>query len=161
MIGLLRNIFAAGMALVLVFATTFSAVAGPFELLPGRWSGWGEMTMDGGDTERVKCIATYFRGSAGRQLRHSLRCASTNYTIDAVAKLSVVRDRVSGSWEERKYSAGGAVTGKVVGDGISVNIAGGTFTARLKIETTKCRQTMNIAPKGMGVSKIAVRLSKC
>jgi hypothetical protein len=161
MMGTLRAIFTTGTALAVVCVSSFSALAGPIELLPGRWSGWGKMTMDGGETEKVKCIATYFRGSAGRQLRHSLRCASTNYTIDAVAQLNVVSGKVSGNWEERKYSAGGAVNGKVVGDGINVNIAGGSFTARMKIATTKCRQTMNIAPKGMGVSRIAVRLSKC
>jgi len=161
MIGLSRTVFKAGTSLVLVFASSLAAMAGPIDLLPGRWSGWGKLTMDGGETEKVKCVATYFRGATGGQLRHNLRCASTNYTIDSIDKLLVVSGNVSGSWEERKYSAGGAVSGKVVGDGINVRIASDTFTARMKIETTKCRQTMNIAPKGMGVSKIAVRLSKC
>lgn len=138
-----------------------SAVASPIELLPGRWTGWGQMTMDGGATEKVKCIATYFSESGGRELRHNLRCASTNYRIDAIARLSVNRGQVRGKWEERTYSTGGAVTGQVVGDGIAVNIVGQAFEASLRVETSKCRQTMNIAPKGMGVSRIAVDLAKC
>ena len=154
--GLAASMFAA-----LVAGFSAAAFAGPIELLPGRWSGWGQMTMDGGNTEKVKCIATYFSDAGGKELRHNLRCASTNYQIDAVARLSVAGRVVTGDWEERKYSTGGAVNGQVVGDGINVNIVGDAFQAHLQVETTKCRQTMNIAPKGMGVAKIAVQLTKC
>ena len=146
---------------LLALVVTGSAWAGPIELLPGRWTGWGQMTMDGGATEKVKCIATYFSEAGGRELRHNLRCASTNYRIDAAARLNVRSGKVSGKWEERTYSTGGAVTGRVIGDGISVNIVGQAFQASLKVETSKCRQTMNILPKGMGVARIAVDLSKC
>lgn len=149
------------LALVIAFGVTGSAVAGPIELLPGRWTGWGQMTMDGGETEKVKCIATYFSEAGGRELRHNLRCASNNYRIDAVARLNVHSGKVTGKWEERTYSAGGAVTGQVVGDGITVNVVGDAFQASLKVETSKCRQTMNIEPKGMGVARIAVDLMKC
>lgn len=148
-------------ALVLAFAFTGGAVAGPIEMLPGRWIGWGQMTLDGGETEKVKCIATYFSEAGGSELRHNLRCASNNYRIDAVARLNVRSGKVSGMWEERTYSAGGAVTGQVVGDGIAVNVVGDAFRANLKVETSKCKQTMNIVPKGMGVARIAVDLVKC
>ena len=150
---------------VLIAATamvmTTSTFAGPVEFLPGRWTGWGQMTMDGGQTERVKCIATYFSEEGGTELRHNLRCASSNYQIDAVALLTVSSGRVSGKWEERKYETGGDVTGQVVDDGFDVSIVGHAFEASLKVETTKCKQTMNIAPKGMGVALIAVDLVKC
>lgn len=157
----MKSALRAGATVVAAVAFTGTALAGPIELLPGRWTGWGQMTMDGGNTEKVKCIATYFSENGGRELRHNLRCASTNYQIDAVARLNVVGSKVTGDWEERKYSTGGAVNGQVVGDGINVSIVGQAFEARLKVETSKCKQTMNIAPKGMGVAKIAVRLSKC
>lgn len=156
-----RQMTSVAVCSLLVVMMAQSAVASPIELLPGRWTGWGKMTMDGGATEKVKCIATYFRESGGRELRHNLRCASNNYRIDAVARLSVNRGLVRGKWEERTYSTGGAVTGQVVGDGIAVNIVGRAFEASLRVETSKCRQTMNIAPKGMGVSRIAVDLAKC
>ena len=148
-------------ALAFACAFTGNAVAGPIELLPGRWTGWGQMTMDGGETEKVKCIATYFSEAGGSELRHNLRCASNNYRIDAIARLNVRSGRVSGKWEERTYSAGGAVSGQVVGDGIAVNVVGNDFRANLKVETSKCKQTMNIEPKGMGVARIAVDLTKC
>jgi hypothetical protein len=82
------------------------AVAGPIETLPGRWTGWGHMTLDSGNTERVKCIATYIKENDGRELRHNLRCASSNYRIDAIAQLKVSRGQVNGEWQERTYSTG-------------------------------------------------------
>ncbi|MFT5508901.1 MAG: hypothetical protein ACI89J_001978 [Hyphomicrobiaceae bacterium] len=156
-----RSLAGAMFAVVLAAVATSNAIAGPIELLPGRWTGWGEMTMDGGEVEKIKCVATYFREDGGRELRHNLRCASTNYRIDAKANLNVSSGKVTGQWEERTYSTGGAVTGEVVGDGISVNIVGQAFKASLKVETSKCKQTMNIEPKGMGVARIAVDLAKC
>lgn len=158
---LLGELLRAMISVVFVGLTAGVAVAGPIELLPGRWSGWGKMTMDGGQVEKVKCIATYFSEGGGRGLRHNMRCASPNYRIDAKAQLSVHSGKVSGNWEERNYATGGAVNGQVVGDGISANIVGQAFKASLRIETEKCRQTMTIKPTGMGVARIAVRLAKC
>ena len=161
MTGILRTALSGIFVLILVTVTASTVVAGPIELLPGRWTGWGKMTLDGGETERVKCVATYFSERGGKGLRHNLRCASTNFQIDAVARLSLASGRVSGNWNERKYATGGAVNGRVVGDGINVRIVGDAFKASLKVETTKCKQTMDISPSGIGVSKIAVRLAKC
>ncbi len=140
-----------------------SAAAGPVEHLPGRWSGWGKMTMAGGDIERVKCVATYFSEQGGSRLRHNLRCASSSYRIDAAAKLKLAGKSVSGNWEERTYSTGGEVSGKVVNDGFSVRIVGNAFQASMQVATSKCKQSMSITPQGggIGVQRIAVELAKC
>lgn len=148
-------------AVAVWMAGLVSAWAGPVETLPGRWTGWGQMTLDGGNTERVKCIATYISENGGRELRHNLRCASSNYRIDAIAQLKVSRGQVSGEWEERTYSTGGAVSGRVNGEGIDVRIVGDQFSALMTVDTGRCAQSMNIAPKGMGVRRIAVELKKC
>lgn len=147
--------------LLFVVGSVASVSAGPVELLPGRWSGWGKMTLDGGEVEKMKCVATYFSEGGGRELRHNMRCASTNYRIDAKALLSVQSGKVSGNWEERNYSTSGAVDGAVVGDAIDVSIVGEAFKASLKIQTKKCTQTVTIKPKGLGIARIAVDLAKC
>jgi hypothetical protein len=151
--------WAAGLVVVAGFAP--QVLAGPVEMLPGRWTGWGRMILDGGNTERVKCVATYFSEKGGSELRHNLRCASTNYRIDAVAQLKVSGTRVSGEWQERTYVTGGGVSGRVNGDGIAVRIVGDQFTASMTVDTGRCAQSMNIAPTGMGVQRIAVELKKC
>ena len=137
-----------------------AALAGPVEQLPGRWSGWGKMTVAGGTVEKVKCVATYIPEGAGN-LRHSLRCASASYRIDAAAKMKVSNGRVSGNWEERNYSTGGAISGKVTGKGLAVNIRGEAFKASMVVNTSKCRQSVNISPSGSEISSIAVQLAKC
>jgi len=141
--------------------TAGQAVAGPIDLLPGRWSGWGHMMLDGGAVERIKCIATYSAENGGGELRHSLRCASSDYRIDAVARLKVRQGLVSGDWQERTYASGGAVRGVVKGDGIDVMIEGDRFSARMTVDTRQCTQSMRISPEGMGVRRIAVELRKC
>ena len=138
----------------------FPAMAGPIEKLPGRWTGWGEMVLAGGNVEKVKCVATYF-AEPNQGLRHNLRCASNSYSIDAEAKMKVAGRRVSGEWMERKYSTGGAMTGEVNGSGIVVSISGEAFQARMTLETTKCKQSMNISPSGIEIAQIAVKMSKC
>ncbi len=138
-----------------------AAVAGPIETRRGQWTGWGHMTHDSGNTERVKCIATYIKENDGRELRHNLRCASSNYRIDAIAQLKVSRGRVSGEWQERTYSTGGAVSGRARCDGINVRIVGNAFSATMLVDTGRCAQSMSIAPQGKGVRWMAVKLKKC
>jgi hypothetical protein len=75
--------------------------------------------------------------------------------------LKVSGSRVSGEWQERTYVTGGAVSGRVKGDGLAVRIIGDQFTASMTVDTGRCAQSMNIAPTGMGVRRIAVELKKC
>lgn len=161
MIMQFRTVVRTGLYTLIWISLAHTAAAGPMELLPGRWSGWGDVTLDGGAREKIKCVATYFSEADGRQLKHSLRCASPSYTIDAVANLNVDGSKVSGSWKERKYDAGGTVSGRVANGGLRVDIVGGAFRATLNVETTKCHQSMAIAPNGLGISRIDVKLAKC
>lgn len=150
-----------GLCAIIWLSLALNAVAGPTELLPGRWSGWGDVTLTGGAREKIKCVATYFNKAGGRQLKHSLRCASPSYTIDAVADLNIDGSKVTGSWIERKYDAGGTVSGQFTNGGMRVDIDGPAFRARLNVATTKCRQSMAIVPNGLGIARIDVKLTKC
>jgi hypothetical protein len=49
----------------------------------------------------------------------------------------------------------------VKGDGIAVRIVGDQFSASMIVDTGPCAQSMDIAPTGMGVRRIAVELKKC
>lgn len=148
-------------AALLAFGAAGLASAGPLEQLPGRWSGWGEIIMENGKSERVKCIATYTNQGSGSDLRHSMRCASPNYKVDAVAELKVTGQRVSGEWNERIWSNTGAISGTVSHNGIIAHIVGQSFEANLNVETGICKQVLAINPKGMGVRRIRVNLAKC
>ncbi len=141
--------------------TVAAAAPVPLSHLTGRWSGWGAITLSSGKSEQVKCIATYFVKNGGSKLEQNLRCASTSYRIDAKADLQVVSDQVRGSWEERTNAASGSVTGRMTGSGFNLSIRGDSFTAAMAVSTSPCKQSINIAPEGTDVRRIAIGLGKC
>ncbi|MEZ5844625.1 MAG: hypothetical protein R3D27_12955 [Hyphomicrobiaceae bacterium] len=128
---------------------------------PGRWTGWGSVSLESGESEKVKCVATYFVENGQSDLRQNLRCASASYKIDVLANLKVAGNAVSGMWQERTNASKGPVTGRIDGNGINVSVKGETFTATMAITTTTCRQSIKIAPKGLGIKRISIDLGKC
>lgn len=138
-----------------------SALANPVAELAGRWSGWGSVKLANGTAEQVKCIATYQVEDGGGGLQQNLRCASPSYKIDAVAKLSLASGQVTGSWEERTYSASGSVSGRMTGSGFNLSIQGANFSAAMAVATSACKQSINIAPNGFDITRIAIGLGKC
>ncbi len=147
--------------------------ASPMVGIDGRWSGWGSITMEGGSSEQVKCVATYFTkepgvtteggiskgGSAG--LQQNLRCASQSFRIDAVANLNVSGNAVTGNWEERTYAAQGSVSGRLTGAGFNLSIQGSNFSAAMMVAIAECKQAITIVPRGFQISRIAISLDKC
>jgi hypothetical protein len=139
---------AAAIAGGVAFAT--AAFAAPIDDLPGRWTGWGTISMTGGTSEQVKCIATYFINDGGASMVQNLRCASSSYKIDATAKLKNASGALSGEWEEKTYAAIGSVSGKTTTDGFNLAITGDKFTAVLAVTAT-----------GLEIAKISISLGKC
>lgn len=144
-----------------VLAYGMGTNATPINDLPGRWSGWGSVTMANGSSEQVKCVATYFIEGGGAQVRQNLRCASTSYKIDATAKLNHTNGQLTGEWEEKTYAAIGSVAGRFTGNGFNVSIQGPAFSAAMAVTTTGCKQSINITPTGFDVSRINIGLDKC
>ena len=138
---------------------TIAAFATPATDLPGRWSGFGNITMAGGSSEQMRCVATYFVD--GASIKQNLRCASAGYKIDATANLTVSKGQVTGDWEEKIWSTTGSVTGRMVDNGFNLAIAGPGFTAALALSMTTCKQTITITPKAYEIASIAMTLGKC
>lgn len=152
---------AAVLALALGVATADPARANPVSELAGRWSGWGSVKLANGTAEQVKCVATYQVEEGGGGLQQNLRCASASYKIDAVAKLNLASGQVTGSWEERTYAASGSVSGRMTGSGFNLSIQGANFSAAMAVATSTCKQSINIAPNGFDITRIAIGLGKC
>jgi hypothetical protein len=152
-------------ALVAIAASTSVAappsLAATIDDLPGRWSGWGTISLPSGSSEQLKCIATYFVNDGGASMVQNLRCASSSYKIDATAKLKLASGVMTGEWEEKTYSAIGSVTGKTTSDGFNLDIKGDKFTAVLAVSSTNCKQSVTITPTGLDIAKIAITLGKC
>jgi hypothetical protein len=145
----------------LVLAAAGRAGAGPIEDLSGYWTGGGTVYLKNRSTEKVKCAVIYRVGAGGARIRQTLRCASADYTINAAAELRVAGGQVSGTWEEKTYSAAGEVSGRYTGSSMVLSIEGANFSAVVNLGLSACKQTININPKGTEVKRIAMSLAKC
>ncbi len=152
---------AATIATTAVLVGAASAAANPVPLLPGRWAGPGSISMANGETEQMRCVATYFVENNGGSVRQNLRCASQGYKIDAITNLTVAGGRVTGAWEERTWATTGSIKGDIQGDGFTLTIDGPGFTAAMALKTSNCNQSISITPRGNTVAKISMTLGKC
>jgi hypothetical protein len=147
-------------ALLPVALFSWAALADPIRDLPGYWSGNGSISLSNGKIERVKCNVLY-KADGGTQIRQTMRCASADYSINSQADLRVAKGgQVSGTWEERTYSAKGDVTGKFGGDSFALSIQGANFSAAMNVTLANCKQSLNITPQGLDVTKVAISLAK-
>ena len=138
---------------------TWIAFADPLGDLNGFWSGTGSVMLSGGNTERVKC-QVFYKTTDG-SIRQTMRCASSDYTINSLAELRVRGNQVTGSWEEKTYSAKGDVTGRYNGENFALSINGATFTASLNVSLSNCKQNISIVPKGLDITRVTINLAKC
>lgn len=134
------------------------ALADPIGELSGYWRGTGSIALSNGKTEHVKCNVIYKTESG--QIRQTMRCASPDYAINALADLQVRGGQVSGTWEERTYSAKGEVTGRFGGESFALSIQGANFSAVMNVTLSSCKQSLNITPQGLDVSRVSISLAK-
>jgi hypothetical protein len=127
--------------------------------LAGYWSGNGSIALSNGKTERVKCSVLY-RADGGSQIRQTMRCASADYSINSLAELRLKGNQVSGTWEEKTYSAKGDVTGRFGGDSFALSIQGAAFSAAMNVTLSNCKQSLSITPQGLDVTRVSISLAK-
>jgi len=136
------------------------ALAEPIGDLAGYWSGGGIVGLANGRTERVKCQVFYKADESATQVRQTMRCASADYSINAIAVLRMKGGQVSGSWEEKTYAAKGDVTGRHTADALVLTIQGANFSAAMNVTLSRCKQSLNISPQGLEVTRVSITLAK-
>lgn len=129
----------------------------PFDTLLGSWGGTGEIRLDKGRKERLKCNAYYTGG--GSDLGLAIRCQSDNYKIEIRSKLSYSGGRLSGNWEERTFNASGTASGTASPNKISLSIKGGV-SANMLVNYTKTTQNVNISVSGVALQGVRISLSR-
>lgn len=148
-------------AAVAVFSITVAAsgsagATSPFTGLSGSWSGGGQIRLENGRSEAIRCSAHYApRGGAAVGL--ALRCASASNRIELRASLASRGDRVSGNWEERSYNASGNVSGVAAGNSLRLSISGGALSGFMVVTTNGGSQSISVrtdttALRGVNIS---------
>ena len=134
----------------------------PIGNLAGKWSGQATMIPASGRNEQFHCIITYqVAGEASRVHQH-LRCQGDNRNFDAVTRLDISNNKVTGVWADNVYSISGTLQGKVTDKGFIVQLKSMFFDARLSVVSSDCQQTVRVVPDDPGVMKeLAATLKKC
>jgi hypothetical protein len=156
--GILRLlVIAIGALIVLVPVRLAHADPSPFDTLLGSWGGSGEIRLDKGRRERIKCSAYYTGG--GAELGLAIRCASDNYKIEIRSKLSYSGGRLSGNWEERTFNASGSASGTASPNKLSLSITGGVSGTML-VSFTKSSQSVTISTQGVALQGVRITLAR-
>jgi hypothetical protein len=152
-----RRPAAAVAAIVLAGAAATAALAqsGAFAGLGGSWSGSGQIRLEQGQREAIRCSAHYVPRSGGTALGLSLRCASASGRVELRASLTASGSRVSGSWEERTYNLSGHVSGSASGGTLRLSFTGG-ISGSMSVTTSGGSQSISVrtdsALKGVSVN---------
>ena len=138
---------------------TPASAGNPFEQLAGTWSGRGQVTFEGGNTEVLACTAYYVSRDAGAGLGLAIRCASASYKTEIRSNLHHANGKISGEWEERSFNAAGAASGVVTSERICLQISG-TINGSMTIVQTGSKQAVSISTNGSGLSSVRIGLSR-
>jgi hypothetical protein len=156
-----RAAAAAGLAVSsLMFVHPSAAqVGGPFAGLGGRWAGSGQVRLEAGQTEALRCTASYVPRGGGSALGLSLRCASASNRIELRASLSARGSRVSGSWEERSFNAGGDIAGLASGGSLRLRFSG-SISGSMLVTTAGSSQSISVRTDNSALRGVSVRLRR-
>ena len=156
-VALLRLIPAFAAAALLLAPVAAADAGTPFDTLLGSWRGSGQIELDQGRRERLKCNAYYTGG--GSQLRMAILCQSESSNVQIRSALSESGGRISGTWEERTYNAQGNASGQISSGKLSLSISGGV-TGTMIVTFTSSRQSVAITTQGVALKSVSIDLTR-
>lgn len=125
-----------------------------FALLEGTWSGTGAVTTSNGQSERVRCRATYSLSGAENVLTQSLVCASASFRFNVSSQITDQGGAISGQWNETTRGVGGAVKGTLNGNQINTTVSGQGFSATLIVNVGSNSHNVTIQPQGTDIAAV-------
>lgn len=138
----------AAVALVGLGSMAAAQAPGAFAGLAGVWSGSGTVSLDNGQSERIRCRATYAVSGDGNGLNQTLTCASDSYKFDLKSNVIAKGGALSGSWGELSRNIGGNLQGQVRDGHFDVTVSGPSFAAHLSMATSGNKQRVIIRSDG-------------
>jgi hypothetical protein len=140
-----RLIFAALTLLVASLSGSPSyAQSGSFTGLAGSWSGGGNVSLDDGSSERIRCRATYAVGAGGNGLNLSLTCASDSYKFNFTSNVIAQGGVLSGTWSESSRGVSGNLEGRGTNGNFQVIASAPGFDANITLTTHGNKQSVVI-----------------
>ena len=150
----------ATLAIVVLAGPAGRAEPSPFTGLVGSWRGGGELELEGGKSEKLRCQAYYTQRDSAHNLGLAIKCASASYTIELRSQLTASGRVISGQWEERTFNASGDVTGEASDGKITLRIVGGGFQGNMLVVTNGGSQTVKVGTRGNALKGVSIQLTK-
>jgi hypothetical protein len=133
---------------------------GPFGSIGGTWTGRGQIHLEGGRKEDIRCNAYYTPKDNGASMGLAIRCASPDYKIELRSQLLHDGRQITGHWEERTFNAAGDVVGKASPNQIQLQITGSAVTGSMSVQTSGSSQTVSISTSGSTLQGVSIRLQR-
>src|SRR5262245_42476600 len=121
---------------------TVQAQSGPFAGMAGNWAGGGNVTLDDGSKERLRCRATY--GVSGPNMTMTLTCASDSYKFVLSANVVDQAGAVTGTWSESTRNISGTLQGRGGGGNFDVVASTAGFNGNISLRTAGAKQSIGI-----------------
>ncbi len=122
-----------GVGLALGLDAAWSAAHAQKSGLDGTWSGGGRVVFPSGDTEQVRCRATFKRQSGGT-VGMVATCATASVRLDQVGKVQQVAANVyAGEFQNAEYGISGSIRITVQDSRLVASLAAGGGSARLTL----------------------------
>ncbi len=144
-------------AITLSISAAFGS-AGPFAPFIGSWNGTGQVRLENGRTEQIKCLAYFTDKAPGLGL--ALRCAGSGSKIDLRAQMSSDGQRVVGTWEERQFNAAGSISGTQVDGKLTLAMEGASMKASVTVTAIGNAQSVVITTDSGSVRGAQINLVK-
>ncbi|MEJ1157233.1 hypothetical protein [Prosthecomicrobium sp. N25] len=133
----------------------------PFTALKGNWQGSGTITLQNGNTERLRCRATYQVDRDGSSLQQNLACTSDNYNFELRSGVEYDGGNITGTWMEVTRNLEGKITGKIRDKGeIRAAVQSPNFSASISIATRGNKQAVTIRSPGTELTQVNITLDR-
>jgi len=154
-----RIIAATVLAALLCSSSTTYARSGPFAEMAGVWSGGGNISLDSGASERIRCRATYAVSGDGTGLNQNLVCAGDSYKFELKSDVLAKNGALSGTWSEITRNVSGSLEGRAGNGQFDVVVSAAAFKAKLSVTTHGNKQTVSISSEG-AIKGASISLSR-
>lgn len=134
------------------------AVEGTFAALDGAWAGTGNVRLDNGKSERLRCKG-YYNAKSGNSLGMAINCGNASFKINMRANLRSSGGTITGTWEEREFNQTGNVSGKQTGNGFNLKFTG-ALSGSMNVSMSGARQTVSISTGGPGFTGVKLQFAK-
>jgi len=150
---------AAAAAAAFLLAGAAMAQSGAFARFGGSWSGSGQIRLEQGQREGIRCSAHYVPRNGGTALGLSLRCASASGRVELRASLSSRGSRVTGTWEERSFGLSGRISGSASGSSLRLAFRGG-LSGSMIVTTSGRSQSFSVRTDASALKSVSVSLRR-